>query len=55
MIVVDARREELPVHRAARRRLMVAVCREHGVRTSLTEDRDFPRFAGFPTARLAGG
>jgi toxin-antitoxin system PIN domain toxin len=31
---------------------IVAVCREHGVRTLLTEDRDFARFPGFATERL---
>lgn len=34
---------------------IVALCREHGVRTFLTENRDFARFAGFPAARLEGG
>lgn len=32
---------------------IVAVCRELGARTLLTEDRDFDRFPGFPTAHLA--
>ncbi len=31
---------------------IVALCREVGVRTLLTEDRDFDRFAGFATERL---
>jgi toxin-antitoxin system PIN domain toxin len=31
---------------------VVAVCRETGVSTLLTEDRDFGRFHGFHTARL---
>jgi len=31
---------------------IVAVCREHGVRSLVTEDRDFARFAGFTTERL---
>jgi toxin-antitoxin system PIN domain toxin len=31
---------------------VVAVCREAGVSTLLTEDRDFDRFHGFRTARL---
>jgi hypothetical protein len=34
---------------------IVAVCREHGVRALLTEDRDFARFPGFPTERLGAG
>jgi predicted nucleic acid-binding protein len=32
---------------------IVAICRESGVTALLTEDRDFDRFAGFPTRRLA--
>lgn len=32
---------------------IVAVCREHGVSALLTEDRDFARFPGFATERLA--
>lgn len=32
---------------------IVAVCREHGVRSLLTEDRDFARFPGFPTESLS--
>jgi toxin-antitoxin system PIN domain toxin len=32
---------------------IVAVCREAGVRELLTEDRDFDRFPGMLTARLA--
>ena len=32
---------------------IVAVCREFGVSTLLTEDRDFDRFPGFATSRLA--
>ena len=32
---------------------IVALCREAGVGALLTEDRDFARFAGFPTQRLA--
>lgn len=31
---------------------IVALCREHGVRTLLTEDRDFARFQGFDTEQL---
>lgn len=31
---------------------IVALCREAGVRTLLTEDRDFDRFSAFPTERL---
>jgi toxin-antitoxin system PIN domain toxin len=31
---------------------IVALCRETGVSTLLTEDRDFDRFPGFPTTRL---
>jgi toxin-antitoxin system PIN domain toxin len=31
---------------------IVAVCREHGVGTLLTEDRDFRRFSGIRVARL---
>jgi hypothetical protein len=31
---------------------IVALCRETGVSSFLTEDRDFDRFPGFPTARL---
>lgn len=31
---------------------IVAVCRENGVSALLTEDRDFDRFARFPTRRL---
>jgi toxin-antitoxin system PIN domain toxin len=31
---------------------IVALCREAGVSALLTEDRDFDRFAGFPTVRL---
>ena len=31
---------------------IVALCREAGVRTLLTEDRDFNRFPGFATERL---
>ena len=31
---------------------IVAVCREHGVGTILTEDRDFARFAGISVQRL---
>ena len=31
---------------------IVALCREAGVRTLLTEDRDFDRFPGFATERL---
>lgn len=34
---------------------IVALCREHGVRAFLTEDRDFARFAGFPVAHLEEG
>jgi uncharacterized protein len=32
---------------------IVAVCRESGVRTLLTEDRDFRRFADFPLEGIA--
>ena len=32
---------------------IVAVCREAGVRTLLTEDRDFARFRAFSTERLS--
>jgi toxin-antitoxin system PIN domain toxin len=32
---------------------IVAVCREHGVGSLLTEDRDFARFPGFATERLS--
>jgi hypothetical protein len=32
---------------------IVAVCREHGVRALMTEDRDFARFPGFVTERLS--
>jgi len=32
---------------------IVALCREAGVRSLLTEDRDFARFRAFPTERLA--
>lgn len=32
--------------------LVVGVCREAGVRSLLTEDRDFARFPGFPTRPL---
>lgn len=32
---------------------IVAVCREHGVGTILTEDRDFLRFRGIAVRRLA--
>ena len=31
---------------------IVALCREAGVRALLTDDRDFGRFADFPTLRL---
>jgi predicted nucleic acid-binding protein len=31
---------------------IVAVCREHGVRALVTEDRDFRRFADFPLEQL---
>lgn len=31
---------------------IVAVCRESGISTLLTEDRDFDRFGGFSTSRL---
>lgn len=31
---------------------VVAVCRESGVRSLLTEDRDYDRFKGFPVTRL---
>jgi toxin-antitoxin system PIN domain toxin len=31
---------------------IVAVCREHGVQTLLTEDRDFHRFREFPVEHL---
>jgi predicted nucleic acid-binding protein len=31
---------------------IVALCREAGVTTLLTEDRDFDRFPGFPTRHL---
>jgi toxin-antitoxin system PIN domain toxin len=31
---------------------IVALCREAGISVLLTEDRDFDRFQGFPTARL---
>jgi toxin-antitoxin system PIN domain toxin len=31
---------------------IVALCREHGVRALLTEDRDFARFRRFPVQRL---
>ena len=33
---------------------IVAVCREQGARTILTEDRDFRRFSGISVERLAG-
>jgi predicted nucleic acid-binding protein len=32
--------------------LIVALCREAGVRALLTEDRDFDRFPGFSTLHL---
>ena len=32
---------------------IVALCREHGVARLMTEDRDFDRFAGLVTRRLA--
>lgn len=32
---------------------IAAVCREHGVRSILTEDRDFLRFSGPPICRLS--
>jgi predicted nucleic acid-binding protein len=31
---------------------IVALCREHGVRALLTEDRDFARFSEFQVERL---
>ncbi len=31
---------------------IVAVCREHGVDSILTQDRDFRRFSGMTVARL---
>jgi predicted nucleic acid-binding protein len=31
---------------------IVAVCREHGAGTLLTEDRDFRRFSGISVRRL---
>jgi len=34
---------------------IVALCREAGVTTLLTEDRDFDRFPGFSTTRLPAG
>lgn len=34
---------------------IVAVCREHGVTSILTEDRDFARFDGIAPVRLGGG
>jgi predicted nucleic acid-binding protein len=33
---------------------IAAVCREHGVRRLVTEDRDFRRFSGFATEGLDG-
>ena len=52
-VLIYAHRAELELHEAAVERLVVlaegdaqvaALCREHGVSTILTNDRDFERF-----------
>ena len=49
----DALREGRAVGNLAFDAQIVAVCREHGVRALLTEDRDFRRFADFPLEHLS--
>jgi toxin-antitoxin system PIN domain toxin len=51
-LFVDAVREANAVGNIVFDAQIVAVCREGGVRTLLTEDRDFDRFQGFKTQRL---
>ncbi len=51
-LLVDAVREGAATGNLAFDAQIVAVCREHGVRALLTEDRDFAGFAGLATERL---
>lgn len=49
----EALREARAVGNLAFDAQIVALCREHGVRALLTEDRDFRRFADFPLEHLS--
>jgi predicted nucleic acid-binding protein len=51
-LLVEAMRQAAAVGNLAFDAQVVAVCREYGVESLLTEDRDFDRFRGFSTERL---
>ena len=53
-LLADAVREADAVGNLVFDAQIVALCRESGVRTLITEDRDFDRFRGFATERLPG-
>lgn len=53
-LLADAVRESDAVGNLVFDAQIVAVCREHGVSSLLTEDRDFERFRDFGTTRLGG-
>jgi toxin-antitoxin system PIN domain toxin len=51
-LLAEAMREGAAAGNLAYDAQVVAVCREYGVTSLLTEDRDFDRFRGFTTERL---
>ena len=53
-LLADAVREADAVGNLVFDAQIVALCRESGVRTLITEDRDFDRFPRFATERLPG-
>ena len=53
-LLADAVREADAVGNLVFDAQIVALCRESGVRTLITEDRDFDRFSGLATERLPG-
>ena len=53
-LLADAVREADAVGNLVFDAQIAALCRESGVRTLITEDRDFDRFRGFATERLPG-
>lgn len=52
-LLVEAVQEGNAIGNLAFDAQIVALCREHGVARLMTEDRDFDRFAGLVTKRLA--
>ena len=52
-LLMEAVREANAIGNLAFDAQIVALCREHAVVRLMTEDRDFDRFAGLVTKRLA--